>query len=486
MVFNSIAFFVFFTSFYLVYWFVANRNLRLQNLLLLLGSYVFYGWADWRFLILIIGISALNFYLGLSIEKTSQPKRRQLLVYVGLIQGIGGLAFFKYYNFFITSINDSIHSLNGNLNLQTLKIIVPLGISFFTFRTISYILDVDKGKIEATKDWVVFFNYVSFFPSLLSGPIDKAKMFIPQLEKKRVFNYNQTVDGFRQILWGLFKKVVVADNCALITNTIFDNYQTLPASSLLLGAFLYTIQIYADFSGYSDMAIGFSRLIGFNVTKNFDFPFFSQNIAEFWRKWHISLTSWLTEYVFTPLSIAFRDYDKLGLIMAILVNFTIIGIWHGANWTYVLFGFLHGCYFIPLILKGTMNKKKKIVKDRLFPTFGEFVNILGTFILVMFTFILFRSETIGIAFGYFSSLFSKSLFSIPMLSFSKLSLIITLLYILLMFIIEWLARDKQYGIETLGLGWFRVVRWSFYCSLVLSIYYFSVSTPVQQFIYFQF
>ncbi|PWA03848.1 MBOAT family O-acyltransferase, partial [Flavobacterium psychrotolerans] len=443
MVFNSITFFIFFTSFYLLYWFVVNKNLRLQNLLLLLGSYVFYGWADWRFLSLIIGISAFNFYLGLSIEKASNPKYRQLLVYVGLIQGIGGLAFFKYYNFFITSINDSIHSLNGTLNLQTLKIIVPLGISFFTFRTISYILDVDKGKIEATKDWVVFFNYVSFFPSVLSGPIDKAKMFIPQLEKKRVYDYNQTVDGLRQILWGLFKKVVVADNCALITNTIFDNYQTLPASSLLLGAFLYTIQIYADFSGYSDMAIGFSRLIGFNVTKNFDFPFFSQNIAEFWRKWHISLTSWLTEYVFTPLSIAFRDYDKMGLVMAILVNFTIIGIWHGANWTYVFFGFLHGCYFIPLILKGTMNKKKKIAKDRVFPTFREFINMLGTFILVMFTFILFRSETIGRAFGYFSSLFSKSLFSVPILSGSKLMLVITLLFVLLMFIIEWIGRDKQ-------------------------------------------
>lgn len=481
MVFNSITFLLFFVSFFLLYWFVGNKNVKLQNSILLLGSYLFYGWADWRFLFLIIAISVLNFYLGIFIEKTSNPKRRQLLVYVGLIQGIGGLAFFKYYNFFVTSINDSIHLLNGNLNLQTLNIIVPLGISFFTFRTISYILDIDKGKIEATKNWVVFFNYVSFFPSVLSGPIDKAKMFIPQLEKKRVYSYSQTVDGYRQILWGLFKKVVIADNCALITNRIFDNYETLPASSLFVGAFLYTIQIYADFSGYSDMAIGFSRLIGFNVTKNFDFPFFSQNIAEFWRKWHISLTSWLTEYVFTPLSIAFRDYDKIGIIMAILINFTIIGIWHGANWTYVFFGFLHGCYFIPLILKGTMNKKSKIPKDKFFPSFKVFFNMALLFMLVMLTFVIFRSKTIGNAFEYYQILFSKSLFSIPIKTGLNSYLI---LFVLLMFVIEWSARDKNYGLEHLFLNKPKWFRWMFYYFLVIVVFMFAGLN--QQFIYFQF
>jgi D-alanyl-lipoteichoic acid acyltransferase DltB (MBOAT superfamily) len=481
MVFNSITFLLFFVSFFLLYWFVGNKNVKVQNSILLLGSYLFYGWADWRFLFLIIAISALNFYLGIFIEKTLNPKKRQLLVYVGLIQGIGGLAFFKYYNFFVTSINDSIHLLNGNVNLQTLNIIVPLGISFFTFRTISYILDIDNGKIEATKNWVVFLNYVSFFPSVLSGPIDKAKMFIPQLEKKRVYNYSQTVDGYRQILWGLFKKVVIADNCALITNRIFDNYDTLPASSLFIGAFLYTIQIYADFSGYSDMAIGFSRLLGFNVTKNFDFPFFSQNIAEFWRKWHISLTSWLTEYVFTPLSIAFRDYDKIGITMAILINFTIIGIWHGANWTYILFGFLHGCYFIPLILKGTMNKKNKIAKEKFFPSFKSFFNMLLVFILVTLTFIIFRSKTIGNSFEYFQILFSKSLFSLPIKTGLKSYLVI---FILLMFVIEWSARDKNYGLERLFFDRPKWFRWMFYYILLVIIFMFAGLN--QQFIYFQF
>ena len=351
MIFNSVLFFVFFGIFFLIYHFVFNNNLKAQNFFLLIGSYVFYGWMDGKLLYFIIGASVLNFILGFYIEKQQQYLKRKVLLYIGLLQGIGGLFFFKYYNFFIESFNHLFQSFGVNISMKTLNFIVPLGISFFTFRTISYLLDIYKGKIQATKDWIVFLNYISFFPTVLSGPIDKSNTFIPQLEKQRKFNYDLITDGFRQIIWGLFKKTVIADNCALITNQIFADYEILPASSLLLGAFLYTIQIYADFSGYSDMAIGVSKLLGFNVSKNFDYPFFSQNIAEFWRKWHISLTTWLTEYVFTPLSIIFRDFNKLGLVFSILINFTIIGIWHGANWTYILFGFLHGSYFIPLILK---------------------------------------------------------------------------------------------------------------------------------------
>ncbi|MFN2440166.1 MAG: MBOAT family protein [Chitinophagaceae bacterium] len=406
-----------------------------------------------------------------------------MLLYIGLIQGIGTLAFFKYFNFFITSFNDAIQSLNINLNLQTLNIIVPLGISFFTFKTISYLLDIDKRKIKPATDWVVFFDYVSFFPCLLSGPIDKAKALIPQLEKRRVFVYDQAIDGLRQILWGLFKKVVIADNCAVITNELFDDYQELPASSLLVGAFVYAVQLYADFSGYSDMAIGFSRLIGFNVTKNFDFPFFAQNIAEYWRKWHISLTAWLTEYVFTPLSIAFRNYGKLGLILAILINFILVGLWHGANWTFVLFGFLHGCYFIPLILRGTMYKKKRIAKGKQLPTFREFINVLGTFILVMLTLIVFRSETIGQAYDYYSRLFSMSLFSAPVLAAANKAFI-TFLFILIMFFIEWLGREQEYAIAHMGFKWPRPLRLAFYYCIIIAIFIFAGSG--QQFIYFQF
>jgi len=487
MIFNSITFAAFFGIFFILYWFVAKKNLSFQNLLVLAGSYLFYAWADWRFLAFLIGVSALNFYLGIHIEKTNNPKYKKLLLYIGLVQGVGGLAFFKYFNFFITSFNDVFQSLNFNINLHILNIIIPLGISFFTFKTISYILDVDKGKIEATKDWVVFFNYVSFFPTILSGPIDSGRMFIPQLQKKRVFDYRQATNGLRQILWGLFKKMVIADNLATITNPIFENHLQLPSSSLLLGAFFYTIQIYADFSGYSDMAIGLGRLIGFNVTPNFNFPLFAQNIAEFWRKWHISLTSWLTEYVFTPLSISFRDLGKAGLILAIVINFTICGIWHGANWTYVLFGFLHGCLFIPLILKGTMNKKKKTTKNKLLPTFKEFLNIAGTFIQVMFLFVIFRAETISNAFHYYLGIFSRS--SFPVTEFETKTrtgenfvFIILLLFLL---VIEWRGRENQYAIENLGQKYPRIVRFVFYALIIFLIGMYA-PTNETPFIYLKF
>jgi alginate O-acetyltransferase complex protein AlgI len=484
MVFNSIAFLFFFIVFFIGYWFFFQKNLKLQNLLILLGSYIFYGWADWRLLSFLICISILNFYLGINIEKTENPKYKRLLLNIGLLQGIGGLIFFKYTNFFIISSNEVFQALHLKLQLHSLSLIVPLGISFFTFRTISYLLDIDKGKIKPCKNWVVFFNYVSFFPTVLSGPIDKAITFIPQLEKKRTFDYAQTVDALRQILWGLFKKVVIADGCAIFTNEIFNNYYNLPASAILIGAFLYTIQIYADFSGYSDMAIGVSRLLGFNVTKNFDFPFFAQNIAEFWRKWHISLTAWLTEYVFTPLSITFRNYDKVGLILAILINFTLIGIWHGANWTYVLFGFLHGCYFIPLIISGTMNKKKKIVPNKLFPSLSEFINILATFMLVMLTFIIFKSATISEAYHIFSHLFSLSIFSNPNLQTYSIKLVLIFIFISTMFFIEWRGRNQQFAIARLFADKPKIFRWGFYYLLLIVIFIFASTN--QQFIYFQF
>jgi len=428
----------------------------------------------------------LNFILGIHLENATNEKLKRLYLYIGLLQGLGGLLFFKYYNFFVTSVNEAFLAMHISLDLTTLKIIVPIGISFFTFRTISYLLDIDKGKIKATTDWVVFFNYVAFFPSLLSGPIDKAKMFIPQLENTRTFDYANAVDGLRQILWGLFKKVVIANNCAVITNEVFANYQNLPASSLLIGAFLYTIQLYADFSGYSDMAIGVARLLGFKITKNFDFPFFAQNIADFWRKWHISLTTWLTEYVFTPLSIYFRDYGNFGLILAIAINFTLIGIWHGANWTYILFGFLHGLYYIPLILKGTMNKKKKLGTTTL-PSFLEVFNILKTFVLVMFTFVIFRSKSVAEAFDFYGHLFSKSIVGLP--KFTGVSTIYfasIFLYIFFFFFMEWKARGKEHVLENFGMTWSRAARWSVYMVLLLVTYYFSSIVSNQDFIYLQF
>jgi D-alanyl-lipoteichoic acid acyltransferase DltB (MBOAT superfamily) len=369
------------------------------------------------------------------------------------------------------------------LTLNVANLILPLGISFFTFRTLGYLFDINRGKIEPAKDWITFFLFVAFFPSLISGPIDKAGMLIPQLEKKRVFSAAQAIDGLRQILWGLFKKTVIADNCSLITDPVFNNYHTLPASTLLISIFLYAIQIYADFSGYSDMAIGLAHLLGINITRNFDFPFFAQNIAEFWRKWHISLTTWLTEYVFTPLGIAFRNYGKLGLVFAIIINFTLIGLWHGANWTFVLFGFLHGCYYIPLIISGSFNKKKKLSKGRLFPSFNEFINIAVTFLLVMFTFVIFRSTTIGQAIDIYRSLFSRSIVSAPVFEAANV-VEHTFIFILFLFVIEWTGKDGQYALENIGVKWPAAARWSFYYATILFVFLFAGSG--QQFIYFQF
>jgi D-alanyl-lipoteichoic acid acyltransferase DltB (MBOAT superfamily) len=353
---------------------------------------------------------------------------------------------------------------------------------------IAYLLDVDKGKIEPVKDWITFFSYVSFFPCLIAGPIDRPGLMIPQLQNKRIFNYNETSDGLKQILWGIFKKMVIADNCASLTDYIFGSPETMSASTLIAGAFFYTIQIYADFSGYSDMAIGVARLIGFNITKNFDGPFFAQNIAEFWRKWHMSLTSWMTEYLFTPLNIAFRNLEQPGLILAILVNFTIIGIWHGANWTFIIFGFLHGCYFIPLIIKGSMNKRYK-VKDRLFPTWLEMAKMTFNFLLVMFTFIFFRSPSLKEAFRYYAHIFSSTIFSIPEFGDQK-NIGMLIFFIILMLSSEWFQREKRHPlqlgseVEKKNTWLSKPVRWSVYLVIVFLI--LSFAGREQDFIYLKF
>ena len=488
MNFTSFEFFGFFGIFFFLYWLVFNRNAGTQNLFLLAANYIFYVWWDWRFLLLLIASSAINFFIGIQLAQSMNSRHRKLLLSLGLLQGLGGLIYFKYFNFFITSFKDGFASIGVNLSVHTLDIILPLGISYYTFRTLSYLLDIDKRKIKPTTDWVVFFNYVSFFPTLLSGPIDKAKMFIPQLEKKREFTYEKGTDGLRQILWGFFKKIVIADNCATFTNEIFDNFQSYHGATLLLGIFLFAIQLYCDFSGYSDMAIGFARMIGFDITKNFNFPYFAQNIADFWRRWHISLTSWMTEYVFTPLSIAFRDYGKMGLILAIVINLTLVGIWHGANWSFIFFGFMHGCLFIPLILMGTMNKKKTIAKGRFFPTFSQFLNIIGTFSLIMLTFVIFKTSSFANAAMYykemFSGLFHKGAYIETLHFLQWKNLLLLMLIIFLFLLTEWIGKEQDYAIEKLAAKWYKPLRWSFYLSLLIFVYYFAGER--QQFIYFQF
>jgi len=478
MLFTTTTFVLFFTVFFLLYWFVFNRSVSLQNILILTGSYVFYAWADWRFLFLLIGSSVITYFLGIAIAKTQNQRSRNLFLWIGLIQGLGCLLFFKYFNFFITGFVSLLAKFNISTDIHTLNLLFPLGISFYTFRTIGYLLDIKRDKIKANTDWVIFFSYVSFFPCLISGPIDRPGTMIPQMEKRRVFDYNLAADGMRQILWGVFKKVVIADNCATFTNNVFNHYTTLPASALLFGAFMFTIQLYADFSGYSDMAIGLSSLLGIKITRNFDNPFFAQNIADFWRRWHISLTSWLTDYIFTPLSIYFRDYGKAGLFAAILVNFTAIGIWHGANWTFIVFGFLNGCYFIPLILRGHLHKKKNN-NGKL----RAMMNALATFILIMLTFVIFRSDSLQQAFDFYRRLFSTSFVSGFTIT-EKVNTITTLIAIAVLFWVEWLQRDKQHALQIDAIKR-PVWRMLIYFGLIFFILSFSASTN-RDFIYFNF
>lgn len=470
MQFTSLIFVLFFSVFFAIYWWGLGKNLKAQNIFLLLASYVFYAYWDWRFLSLLIGSSAIVYFLGLKIAEKG-PKTK-LWVNLGLIFSIGTLLYFKYFNFFIESFTD----LFGIKNDLTLKIILPLGISFYTFRMISYLIDIKNNKLKAETDALAFFNYISFFPSMTSGPIDKGGLLLPQLKKERVFTLENGSDAARQILLGAFKKLVVSNTIAPVTQNIFANYEHLSGSTIAFGAILFLFQMYADFSGYSDMAIGFAKLLGFKITKNFAFPLFAQNIADYWRKWHISLTSWLTEYVFTPLVIAFRDYDKKGLLLAVFLNFVIIGFWHGANWTFICYGALQGLYYVPLIINNQINKKKKLSKT--FPTFKELGNIFYTMALVCFALILFVAPDLSQAFGMYGKIFSLSLFSIP--QFIKIKILALIAIIIL---IDWINKDHEHGLDIKRFN--PLVRRAMYVFLIFLIMYYGVFSN-GSFIYEQF
>ena len=352
MLFNSIDFAIFLPIVFLLYWFVANKNLKFQNILLLVASYVFYGWWDWRFLSLIIFSSFIDYFVGISLSKTENSQKRKILLWMSILVNIGFLGFFKYFNFFSQSFADAFTLLGSHMEPSRLNIILPVGISFYTFQTLSYSIDVYRRKLEPTKDIIAFFSFVSFFPQLVAGPIERATNLLPQFYKKRKFDYGKAVDGMRQILWGLFKKVVIADNAAEYANEIFNNYEDYSGSTLFLGAVFFAFQIYGDFSGYSDIAIGTSRLFGFNLKQNFAFPYFSRDIAEFWRRWHISLSTWFRDYVYIPLG-----GSRGGTWMKIrntFIIFLVSGFWHGANWTFISLGIFKCIIFFTI----TVIKKK--------------------------------------------------------------------------------------------------------------------------------
>ncbi len=482
MLFNSFEFALFLPVVFGLYWFATANNLKLQNALIVAASYVFYGWWDWRFLFLIVLSTAVDFAIGVAISRESDDEKRRVLLWVSILVNLGLLGIFKYYNFFVDSFVAAFSFFGKNMRPATLGLVLPVGISFYTFQTMSYTIDVYRKQLEPTRDFVSFAAFVSFFPQLVAGPIERATHLLPQFYTKRTFHYAMGVDGMRQILWGLFKKIVIADRCAVHVDTIFDSGTQNSGSTLLFGALLFAFQIYGDFSGYSDIAIGTSSLFGFRLSRNFAFPYFSRDIAEFWRRWHISLSSWFRDYVYIPLGGSRGGtWSKIRNTITI---FLLSGLWHGANWTFVAWGGLNALYFLPLLLrKRNRCNMVTVAQGRLFPTTREFAAISLTFLLTAFAWIFFRAEGLGHAISIFQELFSPSLFQIPDFAGRK-SALATVILVLVFLAIEWTGREHAYAIAAIGREWRKPFRWAFYYGIVTSILCFSGGP--QQFIYFQF
>jgi D-alanyl-lipoteichoic acid acyltransferase DltB (MBOAT superfamily) len=405
MLFNSIEFLLFLPIVFVLYWFVFDKKLKYQNLLILISSYVFYGWWDYRFLSLILLSTIVDYFIGLRISNQASLKNKRILLWCSILFNLGVLGFFKYYNFFVDSWIDLFSSVGYDIkSIWTLNIILPVGISFYTFQTMSYAIDIYKGKLKPTKDFISFASFVSFFPQLVAGPIERASNLLPQILKKRVFKFEQGVQGLRLILWGMFKKVVIADSLAPVVNDIFGNYQELGGGTLWLGAIYFAFQIYCDFSGYSDIAIGTSKLFGFELMSNFKFPYFSRNIGEFWRRWHISLSTWFRDYLYIPLGGS--KGGKLKSLRNIFVIFLVSGFWHGANWTFIFWGLFHAMLFLPSFIFNTNRKYTTsiIAQNTLLPSPKELIQVITTFLLVTVGWVLFRSETIIDAFNYLNKM----------------------------------------------------------------------------------
>ncbi len=480
MLFNSFEYAIFLPVVFLLYWLVFTR-LKWQNLFLLAVSYLFYGWWDYRFLSLLVFSSVVDFLVARQMSRTEIPKFRKRLLIVSLVSNLGLLGVFKYYNFFIGELITAFSNVGVHLNFGTLKIILPVGISFYTFQTLSYTIDVFRKKIKPVEDWISFFAYVSFFPQLVAGPIERASQLIPQFTKSRKFSYDQARDGMQQILWGLFKKVVIADNCAVFVDATFANYGELGTVSLALGAFFFAIQIYCDFSGYSDIAIGTARLFGFNLMRNFAFPYFSRDIAEFWRRWHISLSTWFRDYLYIPLG-GSRVDRKARLMFNVTAIFLVSGFWHGANWTYIVWGGLHALYFLPGILGGKNRRHlNTVAAGKYLPTLKEFINIVITFILVVIAWIFFRAESVGQAFDYLFRMITNLDFSLRPVQKNM----ILILGILILILVEWVQRTKEHGFQFEKKFLNKPGRGIIYLTTALAILLLAPKNP-SVFIYFQF
>ncbi len=477
MLFNSLDFAIFLPLVFIAYWFVAGKNLKWQNLLVVVASYVFYGWWDWRFLSLIVFSTAIDYLVGRQLGIEKHHGKRKVLLWVSIIVNLGFLGFFKYYNFFLDNFIAAFTVFGQDISARGLDIILPVGISFYTFQTLSYSIDVYHKKLEPTSDFVAFSAFVCFFPQLVAGPIERATNLLPQFFTKRNFNSQQAIDGLYLFIYGLFKKVVIADSCAVFVNEIFANQASVNSITLLLGAVYFAFQIYGDFSGYSDMAIGLSRMFGFELMRNFHFPYFSRDIAEFWRRWHISLSTWFRDYLYFPLG-----GSRLGKWISVrntLIIFIVSGFWHGANWTYIAWGGINALLFIPLLITGSNRKNTDMVAhDRRWPHVKEVAAMMGTFFLVTLGWIFFRSATVQDAFLYIVQLFSLNMDGgIEKLVGRYVTEMLPLLAIFLAW--EWYARKNEHPFVG------KYINAKLVTMIVTMLMFGSFSNP-KDFIYFQF
>lgn len=473
MLFNSLEFAVFLPVVYALYWLLSKYGYQVQNIVLLGASYFFYGWWDWRFLGLIIFSSLVDYGVGLALTNTNQPKRRKWWLILSLSVNLGLLLFFKYFNFFVDSFTQAFSLLGFTFNSTQLSIILPVGISFYTFQTLSYTIDIYRNKITPTRNLLSFCCFVSFFPQLVAGPIERASHLLPQFHQKRTFDYDQTINGLRQLLWGLFKKIVIADSCANYVNNIFENSAHYDGSTLLLGAFFFAIQIYGDFSGYSDIAIGTAKFFGIRLSQNFANPYFAHNIADFWRRWHISLTNWFRDYVYIPLGgNRGSHWEK---VRNLFLVFLLSGLWHGANWTFVAWGTLHATFFLPLIFSpspSSLNANRLVV----------ILKVCFTFSITTLAWIFFRAENMTQALNYYQNIITNTFISKTALV--HLTHNSRNVFIIFLFLMEWWQRKRSHALDfsQSRLPWY--ARWFIYYLLILSMA--TLKSSAKTFIYFQF
>lgn len=479
MLFNSIEFLIFLPIVFALYW-LSKKSLKLQNLLIVVVSYIFYGWWNYRFLFLIALTTACSFLSGLLVERCERQRAKKAITISNITLNLGILGVYKYYNFFTDSFQQILNSLGMHADWPVLNLVLPVGISFYTFQALSYTIDVCNKKIEPTHDVVSFFAFISFFPQLVAGPIERATNLLPQFRKARTFDYSKAVDGCRQMLWGFFKKMVVADNAAFFVQKIFDAPESYHGLTLLVGAVLFSIQIYCDFSGYSDIAIGCARLFGIELRANFRFPYFSRNIAEFWRRWHISLNKWFVDYVYIPLGGS--RVSKFKVIRNTFIIFLLSGLWHGANWTFVIWGGIHAMMFMPLLLLGKNRQyMDTVAAGKKMPSIKDASLISLNFCVVTFAWIFFRSDSFTDAVNYITQMFTMTGGSIDGLLLS-MRMLLLLGFVTILFVLEWMQREHVHGLSVVPKN--SMLRHLLYFSIFFIIMWFGGTQA--DFIYFQF